>query len=78
MASFLARISVAKIRFDRINHDATQIMSRKEKTLLDEGIDDTKVRVRLPTGVGRPHDADIAPCTHLMARSDRQRKSSPS
>ncbi len=41
MASFLARISVAKIRFDRINHDATQIMSRKEKTLLDEGIDDT-------------------------------------
>ena len=68
MASFLARISVAKIRFDRINHDGGHAINRKKKTLLDEGIDDIKVRVQLPTGVDRPHDAEVAPCTHLSVR----------
>ena len=37
------RISVAKIRFDRINHNCAHFITRKEKNLLDEGIDDTKV-----------------------------------
>jgi hypothetical protein len=58
MAIFLARILVAEIRLDQIIHDGPHIMSRKEKTLLDEGIDNTKVQVRPPTGVCRSHDTD--------------------
>jgi hypothetical protein len=41
MVSSSARISVAKIRFDRTNNQRGYFMSRKEKKLLDEGIDDT-------------------------------------
>jgi hypothetical protein len=40
MVSSLARISIARIRFDRTNNHGAYFMSRKEEKLLDEGIDD--------------------------------------
>jgi hypothetical protein len=48
----LAEIPVAQTRLDLINREGAHLINRKQKILLDEGIEDTKVWGAAPRGVG--------------------------